>query len=273
MKPIILPQHYNYIGAFLTLRCNLNCSYCLNKQGKLVVSPEMSGEDWIKGLSRIETREDLPITLQGGEPTMHKDFHMIASDLYEIHKKKMDLLTNGKFNVTEFLGHLHYNVFNRKAPYASIRFSYHQGLNDFYLTEKLDRMHSNGYNIGVWGLSNKDNTLMAKHCKDIGVDFRTKEYLDKDHGTYKYPEAVSGELHSVMCKPSELLINPFGNIYRCHADLYAERNHIGHILDEEITFPDYLPCDFCGECNPCDIKLKTNRLQEDGHCSVTIKND
>ena len=31
------------------------------------------------------------------------------------------------------------------------------------------------------------------------------------------------------------------------------------------------PCDVYGHCNPCDIKVKTNRFQEFGHTSVQIE--
>ena len=270
MKAIILPSHYNYCSAFFSFRCNLNCVYCINRQGEFTIPDEMSAAQWIEGLSRIETREDLPITISGGEPTIHRGFYEIAKNLPD---KKLDLLTNGKFNRQEFMGNIHNRVFWRKAPYASIRFSYHKNLNEEYLGDKLEILHGQGYSIGVWGLDNVDNIVMETFCKGANIDFRLKQYLDKNHGTYKYPEAISGERKSVMCKPSELLISPNGTIYRCHADLYAGRNPIGHILGEEILFPDFMACDYFGECNPCDVKLKTNRLQEGGHCSVTIKED
>lgn len=269
MKKIILPKRLNYISAFLTFRCNLSCPYCINKQRDFAVPKEMTGDDWIKGLSRIETREDLPLTLSGGEPTIHRDFYNIVSNL---HGKKLDLLTNGKFDVGEFTGHIHSGVFLRKAPYASIRFSHHKGLNDEYLMDKIGQLQSTGYSIGVWGFDNNDNTSMKRFCDENKVDYRIKEFLDKDHGTYRYPEAINGiKKDTVLCTPSEFLISPSGHIHRCHADLYANRNPIGHILDEEIIFPDCLPCDYCGECNPCDVKNKTNRLQEIGHCSVEIR--
>jgi len=268
LKEIILPAHINYVSAFLTFRCNLNCVYCINKQGKLEVPSEMSGDQWIEGLNRIRTREDLPITISGGEPTMHREFYKIAKGLFD---KKLDLLTNGKFNRQEFMGNIHSGIFKRKAPYASIRFSYHKGLNEEYLCDKLEILQGQGYSIGVWGLDNVDNSDMEKFCKSANIDFRLKEYLDRNHGTYKYPEALSGERKSVMCKPSELLISPNGTIYRCHADLYTGRNPIGHILSEDIPFPDFMACDYFGECNPCDIKRKFDRFQQENHCSVEIK--
>lgn len=270
MEPIILPKNYNYIAAFLTLRCNMNCSYCINKQGEFDYDrPEMTGQEWLKAFGRIETREDLPITLQGGEPTIHRDFYEIVSNAYG---KKMDLLTNGKFNLSQFMAYVHSGIFNRKAPYASIRFSHHKLLNDFYLFEKVCVLKNNGYHVGVWGFDTGDHEAMKQFCKENEIDFRVKQFLDKDHGTYKYPEAINGEKKEVECKPSELLIAPDGRLYRCHSDLYAGVNSYAHILDDKVELPDdFIKCDHCGFCNPCDIKLKTNRLQESGHCSVEIR--
>lgn len=75
MKPIVIPQSYNYIATFLSLACNLRCSYCINyfEEGNFI-KKHFSAKDWVKGLNRIVSREDLPITLQGGEPSRHRDF-------------------------------------------------------------------------------------------------------------------------------------------------------------------------------------------------------
>ena len=200
---------------------------------------------------------------------MHKEFYQITQGMWG---KEFDLLTNGKFNVSEFMAYVDPKFFDRKAPYASIRFSYHNGLNDQYLTNSLQQLKNAGYNIGVWGLSHKDNSIMKAFCKNIDVDFREKEYLDKDHGTYKYPDALSGVASECECKPSELLIGPEGSLYRCHSDLYADENSYANIFDDEVILPtDFKPCKRFGLCNPCDIKIKTNRLQVGGHCSVEIK--
>ena len=64
-------------------------------------------------------------------------------------------------------------------------------------------------------------------------------------------------------------------MYRCHADLYKGRNPIGHILDEYFTedsIEEFRECSFFGDCNPCDVKVKTNRFQVFGHTSVEIRN-
>jgi len=81
MKEIIIPETYNYIGVFLAFACNLHCSYCINyfEEGKFD-KRNISGEEWVKGLNRIVSRDDLPLSLQGGEPTVHKDFYYIINN-------------------------------------------------------------------------------------------------------------------------------------------------------------------------------------------------
>lgn len=273
MNPIVLPEHVNYVAVFLTLRCNRACPYCINKHGEFKQPKEMNAGDWVRGLRRIQTRNDLPITFQGGEPTIHKDFYEI-SRLLHAEGKYLDVLTNGEWSLSDFEQEINPEVFKREAPYASIRVSYHgqQGNDLAILLSKIQYLHNTGYSVGLWGLSNQKLDQVQNLCNGLGIDFRVKEYLDDKHGTYKYPRAVGSSLvKHVHCKPSELLIAPDGRIYRCHADLYASRGSIAHILDTNIKFPGYLACDNFGQCNPCDLKQKFDRFQRSGHCSVEIK--
>ena len=122
---IEIPKSYNYISAFLTFRCNLNCKYCINKYNGLHRYKTMGAKDWIEGINRLATRQDLPVTISGGEPTTHPDFYKIVNGIdWAIH---LDLLTNGEFNLREFMDKTNPHRMKRDAPYASIRFSYHPG--------------------------------------------------------------------------------------------------------------------------------------------------
>lgn len=284
MNTIILPESYNYIGVFLTLRCNLKCDYCINAfNGEKKYTHEMTAREWVEGLRRMRIKKDVPITLQGGEPTLHKDFYIIANAIKQC-GYNVDLMTNAMFNEYEFVENIHTNIFKREAPYASIRVSYHPSQQDYsILQHKVLFMQSYGYSIGIWSVLHpsvdiQHAILFAKEQAEArGIDFRTKEFLGvwngKKYGKYKYSSAIKGHTkRKVQCKTTELLIGPDGSIYRCHADLYAGRTPIGHILDENFQVEDvYRPCDRYGECNPCDVKIKTNRFQIDGHTSVDIK--
>ena len=273
MSPkIIVPAPYNYISAFLTFACNFKCHYCINKYGSLHQYKQMPVEDWIRGLNRIITTSDRPITITGGEPTLYKGFYKLIDWINP--DLNIDLLTNGNFNVEDFMKEVHPDRMKRDAKYASIRISFHPGYTDIHkLQHVAHSLHENGYSVGIWAV---DTGAVPSHLIDdfewLGIDFRTKEYLDAENGTYQYPLAMDGKPKPCLCKPSEMLIAPDGRLFRCHADLYRGIDSYGHILDEVVTLPnEFLPCDQYGLCNPCDIKTKFDRFQQLGHCSVEIK--
>src|SRR3972149_840475 len=213
MNPISIPQSYNYIAAFLSLTCNLKCSYCINyfEQGNFS-KKHISGKEWVKGLNRIVSRDDLPISLQGGEPSLHKDFIYILNNIKP--ELNIDILTNLQFDEDEFMHSVNPNRIKRKSPYASIRVSYHpETMQLDPLVRKVLKLQNNGFIVGS-----------------------------------------------------------AGDIYRCHSDLYEGRKPIGNILDENFEIEDkFRSCDVFGHCNPCDVKVKTNRFQQFGHTSVEIK--
>lgn len=281
MRPIVIPKSYNYTGIFLTFACNYHCSYCINRfEENLVRRKTISGEDWVKGLNRIVSPPDLPVTLQGGEPSCHPDFIHIVSHLKP--ELSIDILTNIAFDVEEFMRKVPPGRVKRKAPYASIRVSYHPEVMDLEETiEKVSRMLEKGYSIGIWGvLHPKQKDLITKaqeRCRKLGIDFRTKEFLGKYegdlHGEYKYEGASSKKFRKrVECKTTEILVDSEGKIYRCHYDIYKGINPIGNLLDPDFQIEDkFRECENFGHCNPCDVKIKTNRFQIFGHTSVEIR--
>lgn len=281
MKKIELPDSYSYIGVFLTLSCNLSCSYCINHLVGLKMGRKLlRADDWARGLERINSAKKIPLSLQGGEPTIHPDFYEIVRQIPD--EIEMDLLTNIQFDPDEFAKKIPLSKFNRNAPYAAIRVSFHPETMKLEETkDKVKRLMAHGFKVGVYGVlhpSQYEEVMRAKAiCENEGIDFRTKEFLGlhegKLHGTYAYPGAVfSDKIQSCLCKTSELLIDPFGDIFRCHHDLYNRLNSIGNLLDPDFVIQDeYRPCAFYGRCNPCDVKVKTDYLQRYGHTSVTIK--
>jgi hypothetical protein len=281
LKPIKIPDHYNYVAAFLTLACNLKCSYCINHYGNEgPARKRLSGQEWVRGLNRIVSRDDLPITLQGGEPSLHKDFIYLLNNVKpELH---MDILTNLQFDVEEFISKVDPKRLRRNAPYASIRVSYHpEQMELAALVEKVQRMQDAGFSIGIWGVlhpSQEDIIRKAQtDCLAAGIDFRFKEFLGEHdgamYGTFKYEGACSKAFErTVLCKTTELIMGSDGGVYKCHSDLYEGREPVGNIIDPAFELEDvYRVCDAYGRCNPCDIKVKTNRLQQFGHTSVDIK--
>ncbi len=279
MKPIPLPDSYNYIGVFLTFDCNQNCSYCLNNTYGVPTPGRLGATDWISALNRLRARPDLPITLQGGEPSLLPGFlDLLAAIKSEL---PIDILTNLQFDIDAFVSRIRPERLKRDAPYASIRVSYHPGSMDLRKTiDHVRRLMDGGYSIGVWGILHPD---WLEHMQDAegrfrkaGIDFRTKEFLGfhkgRLYGTYGFSDACDGPKRNVLCRTSELLIDPGARVFHCHHDLYRGVNPLGSLLDSDFGIEDrFRPCDCCGQCHPCDIKVKTNRFQEYGHTAVEIR--
>jgi hypothetical protein len=279
-------DHHNYVGFFLTFACNLNCPYCINCHGQgRPIQKSMEPGEWIEAANRLVLRDDLPLTLQGGEPTLYKGFYRLVNEVRE--EIKMDLMTNMMFEVTEFIRNVPLWRFNREAPYAPIRVSYHPGQNTIDdLIRKTLMLQDAGFRVGLYGIEHPDEKMRARileaqeRCLNLGIDFRTKEFLGshggRSYGTFKYHGSVDGaHLKHCDCKTTEILIDPSGYAYRCHSDLYKGRNPIGHILEPGFTEESieiFRSCDYYGDCNPCDVKVKTNRFQILGHTSVEIRN-
>jgi len=283
LKNIYIPKRYNYIAAFLTLSCNMKCAYCISAHGgsRTFKDSIISGRGWIEGLNRLACSQDLPITLQGGEPSLHPDFVQIINNIKP--GLKIDILTNLCFDVEGFIKAVNPSRFRRDALYPSIRVSYHPDhVSLDILIEGALRMQEADFSIGIYGILHPKYSQEAleaqKKCRDLGIDFRLKEFLGeydgKLYGTYRYPEAVSGnERKKCLCRTSELIIGPDCDICRCHHDLYKNFPPVGNLLDPDFKIEDiFRECDRFGDCNPCDLKIKTNRFQIHGHTSVEIEN-
>lgn len=286
---IIPKEDQNYVAFFLTMACNLHCPYCINLHDKSSrsdrkPSPPMRPDQWIEAANRLVLRDDLPLTLQGGEPTLYSGFYRLVNEVRQ--DIKMDLMTNMMFDVEEFIARTPVWRFTREAPYAAIRASYHPGQNRIEdLIAKTLRLQDAGFRVSLYGIEHPDPELnkhildVKKQCLNLGLDFRTKEFLGshngKLYGTFKYDGCVSGRaMKSCECKTTEIIVDPSGLVYRCHADLYSAREPIAHILDPDFSEESvnaFRSCFNYGSCNPCDVKIKTNRFQIFGHTSVEIR--
>jgi sulfatase maturation enzyme AslB (radical SAM superfamily) len=281
---IDVPEEYAYVGVFLTLRCNFTCKYCINeKSGKLVrARAELTTEQWIETLNNLKIRDDVPITIGGGEPTVHKDFFKIISKI----NHPIDLLTNLEFDIIKFIHNVDpvsmYDPDNE--AYKSIRVSFHPEFMEIDETiAKAVALQEAGFNIGILPINHPENTeANLQICEEgrknqiyIFIKDFLGEYKGQMVGHYKYPHGLMGKNavnRMVQCRTQELLIAPNGNVFGCHRDLYTNENATTNITDED---PDidyaYHLCDKFGYCNPCDLKLKVNRFLQMGSCSVDIK--
>jgi len=299
MKSISLPNSYNYISAFLTLRCNLDCSFCVNKASDKDIKrnffKELSGKEWVEALNRIEAPKEVPISFVGGEPSLHKDFIFILNHLKP--ELGVDIFTNlwwGERKLEKFLKEVSPDRIDNHAPFPSIRASYHpeQMGGGERLLKNAIMLKKEGFDVGIEGVMYPSPfqlealEKMDINCRNEGINFRPKSFIgvyegvdDLNrpfsilHGDYsKYKGAtLSKETSDCKCKTSNLLINPDGNVHRCQRDLLLQENPLGNILDKNFQIKDSLKfCSNYGQCHPCDVKVKTDNKQRLGTTLVEI---
>lgn len=226
LTPLAPDESLNYIGLFLTLECNLNCSYCINDpeqlgQRKLLFPIEsksarksLSPQEWSSALNRLPFRADLPITLQGGEPMLYWGGKGLGMILPEV-PHYFDLLTNFALKPEVFVRNLNGQQarFQRPAPYPSIRVSYHademnrtwDGRGFEELVERCLALGSLGFDVcadkahsdvGIYMVEHPQNAItpaMKAACEGR-LPFEGKEFLgvegDELHGHYLYPHST-----------------------------------------------------------------------------------
>ena len=285
LNEVVVPVDTDYIGIYLTNRCFLSCSYCITNYNEQFINVkkfrELEAHEWIEALNRLKLPPGIPLTFQGGEPFIYKGIW----ELLENVQHKIDILTALPPQVTpeafKKLRTLDWN--KRDAPYPRIRVSFHKGQNDYKkLVERIKELQEI-VSIGLYHIEHPSYPELIEeirqHATAQGVEFRTKtflgEYNGKLYSSYKYPDACKGKvIHpQVQCKNTVFPIGPDGMIYRCHSDLYGSRREIaiGNLMDPDLKLEHkYRSCAYYGTCIPCDVKVKTNHLQQNGYTSVDI---
>tara|TARA_Y100000310_G_scaffold329947_1_gene400699 strand:- start:25530 stop:26381 length:852 start_codon:yes stop_codon:yes gene_type:complete len=277
-----IPKEVTYAEAYLTLKCGLGCSYCINSHSGVSRNrDELSAKEWTDWANNVEW-DGLSLTLGGGEPTEYKEFYELINRLDES-KVKVDLLTNVSFDVDRFVKNISPDKFSKgeNLAYKSIRVSYHpERHNPKELVEKVNVLQENGFHAGIFGINHQNNVTanmeMAELARNKKIYFYVKDFLGEFDGTlfghFKYLEGLDGNSKDVMCRNRELLVGPKGSVFKCHRDLYHNELPIGNILSpEDIELYKFRECHHYGKCNPCDIKQKTNRFLQTGNCQVEIK--
>jgi len=274
-----IPDGVNYFEAFLTFACPLKCGYCIN--GDTKPQKSMSASEWVDGLNRIDFG-DVPLTLGGGEPTVHPEFFDILDGVDR--RTSIDLLTNAQFDIGEFIARTTPDRFTKPESmpaYRPIRISYHPSQMDAVETiDKTKQLQDAGFAVGLFSINHpnhlKANMGMAELARQKQVYFFVKDFLgDFDctrFGHYKYPEAIDGSKKEALCRTKDFLVGPAGDIYKCHRDLYKGENPIGNIQDDDVPMSQrtFSQCSNYGHCNPCDVKKRANRFLDTGDCNVEI---
>jgi len=266
----------NIIGdlvIFTVLHCNQSCPYCTNRYGEHsgTLMPHLNrkpvSEDvWAEFLSKLQTRS---IRFQGGEPALHPGFHVIVNAVSDDIPRHIGTNLSNKSMETLMRVKPGRNVY--------IQASFHGGqsnIEDFCrnanrLIKEAGITHLGVHTVGDWNPMERERLLSETGISGGSQGFSSNPNL-KNVVAFNHPSCRPGvEPRTVTCPMAAWrCIDPAGDIYACHALLYAGHTAgiIGNAFREELNDVDFMRCQFFGWCNPCELSRFTDPEQTLAHC-------
>ena len=265
--PLPLEEPHVWV-CILTARCNMACSYCIQKGLVLPGVPrrpwrryeEMAGREWVRALNDLPCRPEHPLILTGGEPTLHRDFLEIAAGLEGY---RLDLTSNLSFDIPalaramERAGKRFYSSFHTYGPdymepeefVARARLLLETGLVEHPVFSFLDleyfpqfRRKDTQERIG----------RMVRAAREEGIPLSINEFRANHLGA-----PFSRETRRTMeCTSAWVNIAPDGEIYNCQYHLTAGKDSFGNIREISRVRPlprlgTFFLCSDFGWCDPC----------------------
>ena len=260
---------FNTIQLFLVFRCSGNCPYCIQGEMERNIYKEVSADKWIEFIRTQEPGSK--IGLIGGEPTLYPGFKQIVEACSNDYL--LTVTTNAKSPLINDFD----NFLNWASNYrVRWNLSFHPSVvkvGDFI--NKVVNMRLSGLWVDqVASVDCEEIQTYVKELCDANIGFwlQTDTSIDSDgvlHPTKEeLREVGSGEARiddhkrysflcdgvkkniPVLCITKKLLVNPEGDVFRCHRDIYTRENSIGNVF-KGISNPNYV-CPNIGTCNPCD---------------------
>jgi len=93
-KPKIIPDFPMHVVVHTTFRCNLSCSYCYNRDIRVLQSDELRYEEWERVFNQMKSTRLKEIIISGGETLIRKDLLPLIANLKDTGIKTI-LGTNG----------------------------------------------------------------------------------------------------------------------------------------------------------------------------------
>jgi MoaA/NifB/PqqE/SkfB family radical SAM enzyme len=291
-KKIINAPFNSYFGVFLTLGCNLNCDYCVQKislpRQPQAHYPLVAGRIWTEALNSITPRrkkkflwvyKKKKISITGGAPSLHPDFIYILNHL----DRDWRITVTSNFCTPFFkdAGLLRQLKRRRGLKFnASYHFLY-TPLDNFI--ENLIRVKRAGIFVHtVFIVGHPDYAEKIKYLKEKIAEIhplvKTQRFLgyyggelyprsdrhglecEQKDGIFNYAFYQEGfgqkEKKDIYCRMNKVLFAPNGDIYNCHYKLYTgHQDKLGNLFEDNvhIVLPrEYFLCHDFGFCNPCD---------------------
>ncbi len=269
MNPFPLPLEETHVWVcILTARCNMACSYCIQKGMVLPGTPrrpwrnydEMPGKEWVRALNDLPARPEHPLILTGGEPTLHRDFLEIATGLEGY---RLDLTSNLAFDIAaaaramERAGKRFYSSFHTYSPEHMEPGEFISRAELLLSTGMVEHPVFSFVNLEYFPQFRTDETTrrtaaMARLAREKGIPLSVNEFRANHLGS---PFSREGK-KAMECSSAWVNIAPDGEIYNCQYHLTRGKESFGNIREIGKVRPmprlgTFFLCTDFGWCDPC----------------------
>lgn len=245
----------DHLHCYLTLRCNYNCYFCVNKQFGIYNAPtiERTGNEWVTYLNKLYNLGEL--FLQGGEPFLHIDTVDIINNLHA-------------FNITIFTNLPHHKMDEIKKIKPGdnniiFKVSYHplddkRSINQFCVDYKKipDGIKKAVHVIDIPEVS---YSLSARAFQRYGI------YLGREDVSLKTPYNIIGKdvnTKTVMCNSHMEIVAPNMTVYRCLGLMIRGINDYTKQLNKYDFTAGFERCDYYGICGQCSTAKEIATTKE-----------
>lgn len=265
-----LEQRY-YLAYFMDMRCNYNCSYCIQSGIQRGGYSRIPPDEVITYLLEHAQRKERCLGIVGGEATVNPEFRRTIEKLHQTFS--ITVTTNlGSKLFEDMDAFLEWAVAHPIEWHASFHAEF---MDPTVFVSRVRRMQEAGLvcipeGVDTEGMSEKQREIILGG--GIGFQFQVflgsdaegnlvpREHPDPSFSYDRYKAMCGGNPRPCTCRTvtrsrhARHLIAPDGSIYNCHQLLYRQLNPVGHIRS---GWPkgllDWQECNLLGDCNPCDM--------------------
>lgn len=232
------------VRVYLTLRCNLQCEYCVNNHVDGGVHLReytlLTPKEWLHLLHTL----DRDIIITGGEPFLYTGLKEIIQGLKAHYK--ITIYSNLMVPLPSDISWL-------KRKGLTIYGSYHPGQRlESSFIKNVQALQHEGVHFTLHAINTQGRDQLAKILGEQLAGQDLKVTIDEDQREL-FPCSSKQYRKRVLCRKSIILIAPDGYRYPCVSRLVRRTEPLENLLKEPFTTEwQSVECPDYGFCAPCD---------------------
>lgn len=232
--------HDRTVRCYLTLNCNLNCSFCsagVPKISDKIKSKHIEPERWAEGINR-RNRHTI---LAGGEPFLYPYFTELIGLLGSTYK--IEIYTNLTQDVKPFI--------EKANRYYSFLISYHPGTDFKTWSKNVQLLYYSGFGIRFHIIKIDDWKDRIEQIKDLGFRITACDNQNSGKKSTCYHDGL------VKCTSNHYFYGPDGYRYMCITKMGLGTGQLEHISSEDgDLLQTDTSCKLFGACVGCDNNIE-----------------